>query len=582
MRYVAALVALLFCTGAALAEDAAPAKPALGDLQLKYRWVFLMTNLARDEVLAKNIDLVKRAKEAGYNGFYVVDSKFAKCQLQDKHYNDNVRKLREAFTAAGMQLAIGVCPFGYASEFLAADPNLAEGTPVRGAPFVVKDGKLVPVDDTAKLTNGAFAEWKGDSPAGWTADDPGTVSFKDDKVLCNGKPSLRQEHGAGKRGVARVVQKIKVRPWNYYHLSVMVKTQDCTSKDFRLFALAGDHMSGYPLDWQPPEVKKTQDWTRWDATFGSLDNEEVGIYIGSYNAKGGTIWYGDVQLEPAGFMNVLRRPSLPVTVTSEDGKTAYAEGKDFAEIKDPKLGHDPNPGYFTHWHDPPAIAVPEGSALKDGQKVLASYHVATLAGKPEQITCCLSEPKIYDILKTEVEWARDTARPDIYIMSHDEIRDGGWDDTCAKRNMTCGQVLAENIKKCTDLIAKADPGKPIAVWNDMFDPFHNAHKEGYMYLAKGVGPWYGSWEGLAPSVIVANWHQNNADSLKFFAERGNAQILAGYYDADPKRIVEWLEMGAKVKGVSGVMYTTWCGDYSKIEEFLKLARDFEAGQAKKN
>ncbi len=77
----------------------------------------------------------------------------------------------------------------------------------------------------------------------------------------------------------------------------------------------------------------------------------------------------------------------------------------------------------------------------------------------------------------------------------------------------------------------------------MFDPFHCARKEGPMYLAKGDGPWYGSWEGLPASVIVLNWQQNNADSLKFFADRGQPQILAGYYDQDPARIVDWLEDG---------------------------------------
>ena len=97
-----------------------------------------------------------------------------------------------------------------------------------------------------------------------------------------------------------------------------------------------------------------------------------------------------------------------------------------------------------------------------------------------------------------------------------------------------------------------------------------------MYLAKGRGPWYGSWEGLPPSVLVANWHQNDADSLKFFADRGHAQILAGYYDADPRRIVGWLEQAAKVRGVCGVMYTTWVGDYSKLEAFMKNVKEFES------
>ena len=208
-----------------------------------------------------------------------------------------------------------------------------------------------------------------------------------------------------------------------------------------------------------------------------------------------------MQIEPGGLVNVIRRPSLPLTITSEDGKTVYVEGQDFSEVKDPKLGHDPNPGYFTYWHEPPAVTIPAGSRLQEGQRVLASYHFATLAGKSHQINCCLSEPKIYDLLAEQVQWVKETAQPDFYMMAHDEIRHCGWDDSCARRNMTCGQILADNVRRCAEIIQRTDPGKPILAWNDMFDPFHNARKEGAMYLAKGDGPWYGSWEGLPASVI---------------------------------------------------------------------------------
>ena len=63
-----------------------------------------------------------------------------------------------------MQLIVGVCPMGYAAEFLAADPNLAEGMPVRDAAFVVKGGKLVPFDETTTLVNGSLEEWKKRQP----------------------------------------------------------------------------------------------------------------------------------------------------------------------------------------------------------------------------------------------------------------------------------------------------------------------------------------------------------------------------------------------------------------------------------
>ena len=152
----------------------------------------------------------------------------------------------------------------------------------------------------------------------------------------------------------------------------------------------GGHAGNYPLNWQPPAIKPSMDWTRLDATFDSLDNTQVTLYLGSWAPKGGTIWWSDVRLEPGGLVNVIRRPSLPLSVTSADGQTAFVEGRDFSEVKDPKLGHDPNPGYFTDWHRPPEVTIPVASRLREGQRVVASYHFATTVGKPGQIACCLA------------------------------------------------------------------------------------------------------------------------------------------------------------------------------------------------
>ena len=329
-------------------------------------------------------------------------------------------------------------------------------------------------------------------------------------------------------------QTIQVKPWQNYHLSVMAKTENCTSKDFRVMALSGGADKGRVLDWQPPAIQETMAWTRFDVTFCSLDSNEVTIYCGSWNPMEGKIWWSDARIEPAGWVNVIRRASLPLSLTSDDGTTIYEEGTDFSPVKDPKLGHDPNPGYFTNWHEAPVVSIPSGSRLKEGQRVLASYHFATTVGKATQINACLSEPAVYEHIEQIARFVSANIKPDVFMMGCDEIRHCGWDDSCAKRNLTCGQILADSVRKCCEIIRKAAPDKPIVTWNDMFDPFHLARKAGVMYLAKGDGPWYGSWEGLPADVIILNWRQNNADSLKFFADRGNSQILAGYYDKDPR------------------------------------------------
>jgi hypothetical protein len=113
------------------------------------------------------------------------------------------------------------------------------------------------------------------------------------------------------------------------------------------------------------------------------------------------------------------------------------------------------------------------------------------------------------------------------------------------------------------------PEARLYVWSDMFDPNHNAVPGPY-YLVNG--PFTGSWEGLPENVTVMNWNSDRKEkSLKFFAERGNPQIIAGYYDGPPERLREWFAAVKSVPGsVQGVMYTTWRGDYSQLEKFGAL------------
>ena len=78
-------------------------------------------------------------------------------------------------------------------------------------------------------------------------------------------------------------------------------------------------------------------------------------------------------------------------------------------------------------------------------------------------------------------------------------------------------------------------------------------------------------------VVIVTWNSTKLDSLKFFADRGNPQILSGCYDGtDLSGVPAWLDAAATVKGIRGVMYTTWTSDYTKLEEWMKLVQAFEA------
>src|SRR5262249_46653603 len=144
-----------------------------------------------------------------------------------------------------------------------------------------------------------------------------------------------------------------------------------------------------------------------------------------------------------------------------------------------------------------------------------------------QVACCLGEEKVYDLLRDQAKRVNELFRPKTFFMSHDELRVAGWCRACGGKPP--GQMLADNVRRCVAILKEVSPGAPVAVWSDMFDPHHNA-VDGY-YLVNGSLK--GSWEGLPREVVIANWNGGKAaESLKWFADRGHAQVIAGYYDGD--------------------------------------------------
>lgn len=555
----------------ALSLGAEQAKP-----DLKYRWVYVSTNLLVEKNVEALEKLLARAAGAGYTGVALADFKFMLWDRMPQRYLTSVAKVRAACRKHKLDCIACVMPIGYAGAILYRDPNLAAGLPVRDAPFVVRGGKIVPVDEGVQVVNGSFESYQGHRPAGWGfADEPGKISFIDTEVRFAGRASLRMQdidRHSPRHGHGRVMQLLKVKPFRHYHVSAAVKTEDfAAAKQVRIAVLAE---GGASLNHAEAGVAPTQDWKRVHATFNSLDFDQVRLYLGVWGGKGGKIWWDDVRIEPAGLFNLVRRGGAPFRLTGAEGKPAYVEGEDFAGTE--VLGSKAFPRVATAWVTPPVMTVPAGSRLGEGQRVLASYY-HTVWIHSSQLMCCMSEPKLYDILDWQVAQVRQHLQPDGYLMQHDEIRIQGWDESCARRKLTPGAILADNVVRCAGIIGQRDPGKPIYVWSDMFDPHHNAAKTGRYYLVRGDGPWHGSWEGLPKDVIVVNWHGHQPgrlESLQHFAARGHKQILAGYYDADPARITGWLADAARVEGVVGVMYTTWRHNYDDLEAFAARLDEF--------
>ncbi len=530
---------------------------------LEQRWFYVGTNLLPKENVEKTIALMERAAKAGYNGMVLADSKIEILDRVMDGYTANVKKVREAATRLKIELIPSVLGVGWADGLLSHNPNLIEAQPMKGVEYRFQglEGRPVP---TVHLVNGNLDEGNGDKLTGWGFQDgPGVSSFREPSP--KGGMALRtQDFAKGNEGGnCRVMQTVEVKPWHQYRIGAWVKSQDLDgSHEVRMIAL---DPAGKSLLAQDIGLERTQDWHRVYVVFNSQANTKVNVYWGIWGGHGGKLWWDGLSIEDAGLLNVVRRPGALLRVAGIGGP--LIEGVDFEPIADPLLGKRPWDGEYTFDQDPPVIRRRASGSIHDGDVVTVNaYHaVNTDQGKS---AICISEPETRRIEEREMTDVARVFQPDGWLLSLDEMRVANWCGACAARKSTPGAMFAEEIRNQAAMARRAKSGARICVWSDMFDSSHNA-VDSY-YLSNGT--WAGSWKGLPAETLVLNWNfGGRAKSLPFFANLGMKQVLAGFYDGNVDDIKTWLADSKSVKGVTGVMYTTWANDYSKLEAFAQAA-----------
>ncbi len=502
-----------------------------GPMQL---WIYCPTNLMVDANVQKLRQLWTRAAAAGYTHVLLADSKFGRLHADGAlpaKYFDNVRQVKRIAAECGLTLVPSLFDVGYSESLLFNDPNLAEGLPVKEAVFVVHDGQAKLVADPAAALKAKW-DWKDDS-----------VKMLDDHTA-----QVRDNPGN-----ARMVQKITLTPYRCYHVWVDIKTDHYLGEP-EIKVLVGNKS----LNFTQLGTDSTQDWKTHHIVFNSLDNPQAMIYFGVWGQAKGTLMWRNWKLQECGPVNLLRRPGAPLVVEG------YVEGKDFERVADPLLGNIQWPGDYNVWHQPPVIK----TGLAEGTRLRVSwYH--TLVIHQEQVTICPSEPASMELLQQQARAVKKYFDTSNYLMAFDEIRMLNQDESCRSRHLTAGQILADAVRRCAAFLP---PDATVYVWSDMFDPHHNARDQYYLVR----GDMAGSWEGLKSRIVIMNWNFDKREqSLKFFADRGHRQVLAGFYDGPMENVARWLDSAAKVAGVQGMMYTTWAGDYSKIEQFANNVRQAE-------
>jgi hypothetical protein len=311
-------------------------------------------------------------------------------------------------------------------------------------------------------------------------------------------------------------QLVRVSRFRQYHLSVTVKTRNFVSPEAIPAVLSADGRKIAYFDRLPTP---TQGWTTHHVVFNSLDQDLVEVRPAGWLKGPGESDWKDALLQEIGPINVIRREGAPLTVISADGKICYEEGLDF-ELENHELM--PQAGEYQSYHQPLRIRLGAKSRIRDGQSLLVNYYHAVIT-RTGSVMSCLSAPAVYELVKDGILGMQNLLQPKGFFLGIDEVRVANWCQSCRQRAMTPGQLLAENVRRCVQLVREISPSAKILVWSDMFDPFHNGHD--HYYLVNGDAA--GSWEGLDQDVIIVNWNFTAIEqSTRYTSVAGLAGSLA--------------------------------------------------------
>lgn len=531
---------------------------------------FTKAALGNDASYAKLIELIGRGKAAGYNGIVVNaggSGSFAYLATGavSQYFYANVAALVAYAKEKGMELIpVALSP----DSITQIDSSLIEALPVKTRPFLVNGASAVSegrdVVDNNSFENGA---------TGWNLLDGITL---DNANAHSGAFSVKFDEGKRQETMRLYREITNLQAFTAYRMSFWVKTSDF---DAPLTVQIFDGNTVNPLyrnssnnlglgttngAWNANgnTLARTQDWKEYNIDFNTLGNGTVRIYLGTWHtgSRLGSAWVDDISVKEIGLAHTVRRTSLPVVVTSESGGTTYAEGGDYT-VGTEKLN------------------ILSGSRIRQGDRLKVSWSqsargVTNTWGAPA--SACYDA--YFDKSKTIYnETYKLFNKTNGFLVYFDEWRVMNWDPACG--SMSAGQYLANTVNRVENSMLAINPNAEIYIWNDMFDPTHNAKTSYWM----DKGDLTNAWTGLNSKTIVMNWNEapdQQVNSLKFFSGKSFKQMIALYYDDRTLAKTEkWLAnldlaQNAGVTGVDGFMFTTWAGDggYDDLEKVANLIK----------
>ena len=521
------------------------------------RWVYVSRSLRNDRDVADIREIARTAGEHGLNGM-VLASGLDRIDMQPPEYIERLKQVKEACDRYKIEIIPTGFNVGYGGALLSHDRNLAAGLPVKDALFVVQGNQArFEPDSPAQITNGGFEKHDGDLADGFNETQPGKLTFLDAAVKHGGAASIRFENYGNGAG-ARVEQVVKVKPYRCYRVRAWVKTEGIAPATlFSIRAYAPDRRN---FSYFEPALPVTADWREATAGFNSWYADQVTVSIGVGEGRAGKLWVDDVRIEEVGLMNVVRREGTPVRVRGEKSGMVYEEGRDFEPISDPSLN-------FRFDHDNPTIRLSPGGRIRDGERLRVDYYHGVTIYR-DQVGACMSDARVMPIWQKQIPIIEKLLAPRTYLLAADEIRTGGFCESCRRRNISMAAMLGEYVTKLHAMIRERNPTAEIFVWSDMFDPNHNSRPKYYLV----DGDYTGSWEYLPKDMQLACWYfERRRVSLDHFSKLGFKTLAGAYYDADDLTNPRgWLAALDETPGAVGIMYTTWRNKYKLLGEFGDL------------
>src|SRR5262249_8547022 len=112
---------------------------------------------------------------------------------------------------------------------------------------------------------------------------------------------------------------------------------------------------------------------------------------------------------------------------------------------------------------------------------------------------CLSHPGVLPIWEEQLKRAEEIYHPAGWLLMYDEIRVAGSCDRCKRTGKTAAQLLTEHTRRAIEMVRRVTPDRVIAVWNDMYDPYHNAKPGNYYHVKGGFG---GAWDAIDKEILI--------------------------------------------------------------------------------